>query len=843
MGRKNIKTPQGQNFGQDPWGNLRKELDTKSGFLRGGIPLKPLQVSKVEEGYKGIVGIGPDGFFYVRRNSGMTGNKLSKTKDFMSYEDLYTFDNDILDVRIMDDGELLVVLNSGYTFPLIPLYSIGLNADAWGSWGGFNKMANPVHTNDTDDDGLADGLAIASGIDAESCYVDEEGQHFTPNALYGAIVGGGAAVEGHKYYIITKVKAQRATMYLQVTDNVDQYLQDYHSGNGEFEYLVQEITPHVGSTWITISVPTNAGAASEWLETVWQGSLIVDMSVAYPDGGEPSLSEFLAWAMDGASNHTGIWRSSGGQTEFSQVIKYSSFLVMPEPEWGLSIFHDKAVFTEYALINSLASPEKSWSRFAWFSEDGGETWDMILDLQNPPDTLYQGIYEKRWCHFHGCLYDQYWDRIWVFTGDQVGARGFAWSDDFGLTWQSVETSFYDQFGGHYTQILNAFALPDCVLFSSDSTYYPQQGIYRYIRGKKEDIPVLEAAFVYHHDNTPPAPTHFCRMIQQPDPNGPVYFPLARGGVDFGDNASFILATYDGYTFKEVWRNEYGSLNSEADLFMRLRMLGDRFYIDIGDARFASRETHIEGLLPNGANSGALAFQILDELMETAAPNLILQCGEDGTLKWVQPARILTTRVLFPVKAGRLKAGWDKSTDRLWIFPAGTVEHGTSTPIASSVSSSIDVDIAEEGYIELQAEFFHGNYTFSNDGESWPKQVDLRMLPDFTHVLEMAGSLRGDLAEIPLLDEKLDASACPLLTGALPIPGAEGFLAYKIILAGCTGIDVAQTIENLAAYWTGKTATVGAYLDLGILEPLRDVAAEVAALTAAGFTVTYTAYSG
>jgi hypothetical protein len=194
-------------------------------------------------------------------------------------------------------------------------------------------------------------------------------------------------------------------------------------------------------------------------------------------------------------------------------------------------------------------------------------------------------------------------------------------------------------------------------------------------------------------------------------------------------------------------------------------------------------------------------------------------------------------------AGQFNMIWTNASGRVWTFPAGTVEYGTSTEILTSTDESPNVTIPTGGgVVTLTSDSWSGAYAFTSGTTNSRLQMSIADLPNITLDCSLAyGQTTGDLANVPPVSRILNTTGNVLITGSLPIPTSTTFRAYKITLSGCTGIDVADSIVNMASYWNGKTATTGAYLNMGTLQAEYDVTTEVAQLVSAGFTVTYTAF--
>ena len=93
---------------------------------------------------------------------------------------------------------------------------------------------------------------------------------------------------------------------------------------------------------------------------------------------------------------------------------------------------------------------------------------------------------------------------WWFTlvmgDDKYQATGIYWSDDQGKTWsrKSLLFNYSDIDKGPYSQMLQVVSLNNCVLFGTDGW---GNGIFRYNRGSKEEIPEIEFVFAWSPNKT------------------------------------------------------------------------------------------------------------------------------------------------------------------------------------------------------------------------------------------------------------------------------------------------------------------------------------------------------
>ena len=179
---------------------------------------------------------------------------------------------------------------------------------------------------------------------------------------------------------------------------------------------------------------------------------------------------------------------------------------------------------------------------------------------HPADMWTRGIGNT---HVHGVLYDQYFDRIWIFSGDNQDALGRSdtwYTDDFGATYHKLQMRTpgrVDSINGF--QALNGIAHPDYVLLGSDSF---TNGFVRYSRGMKSETPEFEAVF-WRDDTYVQTLDCLCGGIDLDD-NGQVV-AIFHPNMDY-TKKGFVVRSSDGFKFDKIYEDEYSDGTSEGTKF-------------------------------------------------------------------------------------------------------------------------------------------------------------------------------------------------------------------------------------------------------------------------------------
>lgn len=241
------------------------------------------------------------------------------------------------------------------------------------------------------------------------------------------------------------------------------------------------------------------------------------------DNGE--LLVGIDYALDSTPGEDFI--SSGNQKTFTKVITHSVNSRL-YGAWNVNVHGSLVILGEYG--------NQGKAQKVWRSDDYGQTFELIFDLSEyaPVPTS---------AHLHGVLYDKYWDRIWLIYGDGVidinDNQGGYYSDDHGQTWTKMYVG---------NQLLNMYAFEDSVLFFTDSA---PNGVYRYQRVDKNTSPTLD--LVYRTDTEDVSITHLCTSIFRANDREPLImgFKPTQGYT----LPPFILATYNGLDYFELWRDD------------------------------------------------------------------------------------------------------------------------------------------------------------------------------------------------------------------------------------------------------------------------------------------------
>lgn len=173
-----------------------------------------------------------------------------------------------------------------------------------------------------------------------------------------------------------------------------------------------------------------------------------------------------------------------------------------------------------------------------------------------------------------------------------------------------------------------------------------------------------------------------------------------------------------------------------------------------------------------------------------------------------------------VHEGRFSASYNGNVTKMWIFPAGSTDTVSGSPIRTSLADTVDVQIpADGGTVYLAVEVWDSN----------PAVV--------FEIIEAHGTPGNKLDMFYKHLGELDLSADNSFYGAWPVPDGTYYMCEKMDLSGTamTGAENAITLANLATYWAGKTVT-GGIITLNNNAAGLDAQDDIDILTTAGFTV-------
>ena len=156
-------------------------------------------------------------------------------------------------------------------------------------------------------------------------------------------------------------------------------------------------------------------------------------------------------------------------------------------------------------------------------------------------------------HIHSCCYDEIFDRIWLVMGDdKYQATGIYWSDDQGKTWsrKSLLFNYSDIDKGPYSQMLQVVSLDNCVLFGTDGW---GNGIFRYNRGSKEEIPEIEFVFAWSPNKTGLEGVANHTIVTDEGVMLMIFAPDSKKSFPPGG----VVAS-DGYHFRKVYVDQFNN---------------------------------------------------------------------------------------------------------------------------------------------------------------------------------------------------------------------------------------------------------------------------------------------
>ena len=283
----------------------------------------------------------------------------------------------------------------------------------------------------------------------------------------------------------------------------------------------------------------------------------------------------------------GIWKTSSNKTVVTKVHtllnRYQSF----QPSWCIEIVDSTIYYSEYGNSYDTQSYDPSWNKGTkgdavrvWKSNNNGDTWNLLVNL-NDLTSLYPADGNL---HIHAIHWDSYWNRLWLTSGDWGAAaksnKKLIWTDDQ-VSWKGIELSNY--FNGGFQgsvmtpyenlQGLSMFSTNDFLLIGSDNWH---NAIFRVNKRKKDDIS-LDVAF-----ETSPIVNdvvYFTGRMKKLD-NLPIFIQLGRGDAETQEGRDNqhprIIATYNGFDFKEVW-SDISVLTASDFTFQFFKIQGSYYF--------------------------------------------------------------------------------------------------------------------------------------------------------------------------------------------------------------------------------------------------------------------------
>lgn len=271
--------------------------------------------------------------------------------------------------------------------------------------------------------------------------------------------------------------------------------------------------------WETHQTVTTFDTTIQAIRTLGDGQLLVSLN---KDANNPESRAHIVRSY-------GYTREDPENATWEVVATSHGEDALVNNSWGMTVYQNIVVAGEYGLWG------EEGARLVWFSEDHGKTFTQVFDQRT---TEVEG--RPPWtesAHMHTAVYDPYWARIWVVTGDANNNATY-YSDDKGQTWTFVEGS--DQM--QYTGIM---ALPDVVVFGSDA---PPNGIHVYRRGDKTDMPKILPVYLIDESDII---SRVFQLAYKRDwhPTTPTYFAASTAS---NRGPTLIVGTVDGKKFHTLW---------------------------------------------------------------------------------------------------------------------------------------------------------------------------------------------------------------------------------------------------------------------------------------------------
>lgn len=240
-----------------------------------------------------------------------------------------------------------------------------------------------------------------------------------------------------------------------------------------------------------------------------------------------------------------------GELKFTRTLTAPVPYVKFPPSWSQSTAGPVVLLAEYGpktgadwAGNPVAAGENA--RHVYMSLDYGRTWETIFDLNRFLTTAH-GHTHTDIQHLHGVAWDPYWDRIWLSWGDNMsgnGSNGIAYSDDLGATWK---TAHYWSGQNAPHQVVGILPMPKCVLFFGDMG----PDVVRIDRTEGKHTGTYKTATAW--ESTAPG-KHLCQGFSRIARLGDDAPALAAFCAEGAAAPSFAVATMDGYSFTEIWRD-------------------------------------------------------------------------------------------------------------------------------------------------------------------------------------------------------------------------------------------------------------------------------------------------
>jgi len=297
---------------------------------------------------------------------------------------------------------------------------------------------------------------------------------------------------------------------------------------------------NAGTSWAYLNnLVTPAGTNFAWF--AGDGEILVQAGIV--GGGSPAPGK--------------IYKSSGWATNpltatFSAVLTANNLGSANNVYFGnyagVHQFGGICVINEYGPKTSA-----SMARYVYVTENHGATWRSIFDLRAFILAEFPS-WDGNDAHVHGSVYDPWWDCVWVVTGDYDGAGTLPYTL-VSFNWRTTNPTWHKVYTRH--QFTSIIPMPGCILFGTDQGSSAADGfgngLLRLRRTHpsrvKAGVQVLEGALIYDTGaGISVIGKGFSRHAHNHD---------APTLIEFGESGASgptgrIVATHDGFTFKELW---------------------------------------------------------------------------------------------------------------------------------------------------------------------------------------------------------------------------------------------------------------------------------------------------
>jgi hypothetical protein len=409
--------------------------------------------------------------------------------------------------------------------------------------------------------------------------------------------------------------------------------------------------------------------------------------------------ELLVTLWDGGTNAGTLQLSSGypalgASASWSVVLTASDVSTYIEPHWGMSVYKNIVVVSEYGGYTK--------ARYAYLSTNYGATFAQIFDLGTTAVS-----------HIHGCAYDPWWDAIWIVNGDTSANKALRVSWDRGSNWVIVSTAV------QYTAIL---PMENCILFGTDGA---PNGIHRIPRTPDRTLSTPVVAHLCDSSITQTA------VVTQPfrakGINMPALFPVAVTGTGYGK----YVATYDGFNFSTIFTDTL-SYTTKGPQTLIGPTINGKMVGAIYDGRQANFSQIVFTAPPTVTNDGIIAerssaittainaiYTMNPGFYLAATTGVISTSTRSDAVMYAQPIYISRSVVLDRISLEVTSGGGAGSVTRLGIYAAD--KYGIPYALVLD-AGTIDSTQVAVGEINISQALSPGLYYFVAASQGNPAPV-------------------------------------------------------------------------------------------------------------------------